>query len=174
MKFDTKKICETNSLFEWLDRYGIEIDKKGFSCCPFHSEKTASFRVYKDGTFHCFGCGAHGDVITFVMKMQNLSFQDACKVLDRDITYSEQRAIERAKRKAAQKANDRKASTIKYWNAFDRWKHNEDIIELFKPSGPDDVPNALFLNAIEQRALLEHELNLSENLRERSADACRI
>ena len=48
------------------------------ACCPFHEEKTPSFTVNDDKQFyHCFGCGAHGDVIGFVMQHQNLSFTDA-------------------------------------------------------------------------------------------------
>ena len=42
-------------------------------CCPFHGEKTPSFYVYDDG-FHCFGCGAHGDAITFLMRSEGSSF----------------------------------------------------------------------------------------------------
>ena len=42
-------------------------------CCPFHGEKTPSFYVYDDH-FHCFGCGAHGDAITFVMRAEGASF----------------------------------------------------------------------------------------------------
>ncbi len=49
-------------------------------CCPFHGEKTPSFHVYEDG-YHCFGCGAHGDVITFVMQGQGLTFIEAVKQL---------------------------------------------------------------------------------------------
>ena len=45
-------------------------------CCPFHGEKTPSFYVYDDG-YHCFGCGAHGDAISFVMQTQGSSFIDA-------------------------------------------------------------------------------------------------
>lgn len=45
------------------------------ACCPFHGEKTPSFYVYEDG-FHCFGCGAHGDVISFVMQTSGQSFLD--------------------------------------------------------------------------------------------------
>ena len=45
-------------------------------CCPFHGEKTPSFYVYDDG-FHCFGCGAHGDAISFVMQTQGASFPEA-------------------------------------------------------------------------------------------------
>ncbi len=50
--------------------------------CPFHQEKTASFHVdSRNQFFHCFGCGAGGDVLTFVMRYQNLPFGDALKHL---------------------------------------------------------------------------------------------
>lgn len=49
-------------------------------CCPFHGEKTPSFYVYDDH-FHCFGCGAHGDAITFVMRADGASFPEAVERL---------------------------------------------------------------------------------------------
>ncbi len=50
--------------------------------CPFHQEKTPSFQVDAENQlYHCFGCGAGGDVISFVMKHQNLTFTDAVKYL---------------------------------------------------------------------------------------------
>jgi|GEM_PF-158617 len=52
------------------------------ACCPFHSEKTPSFTINDAKQFyHCFGCGAHGDVIGFTMQYENLSFIDAVKTL---------------------------------------------------------------------------------------------
>ncbi|OUJ04504.1 DNA primase [Acetobacter cibinongensis] len=49
-------------------------------CCPFHGEKTPSFYVYDDH-FHCFGCGVHGDVISFVMQMEGKSFPETVEEL---------------------------------------------------------------------------------------------
>ena len=49
-------------------------------CCPFHGEKTPSFYVYDDH-YHCFGCGVHGDAITFVMQSQGASFPEAVEQL---------------------------------------------------------------------------------------------
>jgi DNA primase len=49
-------------------------------CCPFHNEKSPSFYVYDDG-YHCFGCGAHGDAISFVMNTQGSNFVDAVAAL---------------------------------------------------------------------------------------------
>ncbi len=52
------------------------------ACCPFHHEKTPSFTINDDKQFyHCFGCGAHGDVIKFVMEHDNLGFMDAIEML---------------------------------------------------------------------------------------------
>jgi DNA primase len=49
-------------------------------CCPFHNEKTPSFYVYDDH-FHCFGCGAHGDAITFLMRAEGAPFPEAVERL---------------------------------------------------------------------------------------------
>ena len=49
-------------------------------CCPFHGEKTPSFYVYDDA-YHCFGCGAHGDAISFLMKTSGAGFPEAVQSL---------------------------------------------------------------------------------------------
>ncbi len=65
--------------------YGIELNYHGFARCPFHNEKTASFKAYKgERGFHCFGCGASGSVIDLVMKLFDCSVGDACKRLNDD------------------------------------------------------------------------------------------
>ena len=61
-----------------LKRAGREL----MGLCPFHNEKTPSFTVSEEkGFFHCFGCGAHGDVIGFVMRQEGLSFPEAVERL---------------------------------------------------------------------------------------------
>ena len=63
----------------------VKLRKSGanFSAlCPFHKEKTGSFYIYPDNkSFYCFGCKEHGDVFTFVMKMDSLSFPEAVKAV---------------------------------------------------------------------------------------------
>ena len=63
----------------------VNLTRKGreFSgLCPFHKEKSPSFTVNDDkGFFHCFGCGAHGDVIGFEMRIDNLGFPEAVERL---------------------------------------------------------------------------------------------
>jgi len=57
----------------------VNLQKRGreyTGLCPFHKEKTPSFHVVEEkGFYHCFGCGAHGDVIGFSMQTQNLGFR---------------------------------------------------------------------------------------------------
>lgn len=72
------KIDDVISSYVNLKRTGS--NKTGL--CPFHSEKTPSFTVFTNTeTFHCFGCGAGGDVITFIMRAENLEYTAALEFL---------------------------------------------------------------------------------------------
>ena len=59
----------------------VPLARKGqnyWGCCPFHNEKTPSFSVNEEkGFYHCFGCGEHGDIISFTMKQGNMDFKSA-------------------------------------------------------------------------------------------------
>ncbi len=63
----------------------VSLKKRGSTSvglCPFHNEKTPSFTVYNDTqSFYCFGCGAGGDAVTFIKKIENLDYIDAVKLL---------------------------------------------------------------------------------------------
>lgn len=60
----------------------INHGKNKVACCPFHKEKTPSFHINDErGFYHCFGCGTHGDVISFVMQQENLNFKEAVEKL---------------------------------------------------------------------------------------------
>jgi DNA primase len=79
------EIKRRNDLAEVVTEHGIELKRRGktlFGLCPFHPEKTGSFAVSREaGLFHCFGCGAGGDVIGFVVRFHQLSFPEALKRL---------------------------------------------------------------------------------------------
>ncbi|WP_418325342.1 DNA primase [Ruminococcus sp.] len=71
-------ITEIASSYVNLKRHGRNM----VGLCPFHGEKTPSFNIYtENGSFYCFGCGAGGDVITFIMKIENLDYVEAVKFL---------------------------------------------------------------------------------------------
>lgn len=71
-------------IVDFVNSY-LSLNKKGknySALCPFHAEDTPSFYIFPDTqTFHCFGCGAHGDVITFLEKYEQVSFLEALKKL---------------------------------------------------------------------------------------------
>ena len=73
-----------NDLGELAASY-MQLKRRGrnlVGLCPFHGEKTPSFNIYtENGSFYCFGCGVGGDVITFVMKIENLDYMEAVKFL---------------------------------------------------------------------------------------------
>ncbi len=66
------------------ESYGLYIDRGGMTLCPFHNERTPSAEIYPN-SFHCFGCGTHGDVIGFTQKLFRLDKPiDAVKKLNED------------------------------------------------------------------------------------------
>ena len=94
------------SIVDVVSKY-IPLTRKGkqhWGCCPFHNEKTASFSVVEDKSFyHCFGCGAHGDIITFTMERAHLSFIEAIEQLCHD------HGIEIPKSTPEQRAKDKQS-----------------------------------------------------------------
>ena len=60
------------------ERYGLEVNRKGYASCPFHEEDTPSLKLYPEtNTFYCFGCGVGGDVISFVRHLFHLDYPQA-------------------------------------------------------------------------------------------------
>jgi len=68
-----------------IESEGIELRQRGrdfWALCPFHEDRTPSFKVSPERkSFHCFGCGEHGDGIDFVMKRRGISFVEALRAL---------------------------------------------------------------------------------------------
>lgn len=88
----------------------VPLKKKGrsfWACCPFHQEKTPSFSVSPDkGFYHCFGCNESGDIVSFVEKMDNITFPEAIEKLaeiarieipEKEMTYEEKKKAELSK-----------------------------------------------------------------------------
>lgn len=88
----------------------VPLKKKGrsfWACCPFHQEKTPSFSVSPDkGFYHCFGCNESGDIVSFVEKMDNITFPEAIEKLaeiarieipQKEMTYEEKKKAELSK-----------------------------------------------------------------------------
>ena len=73
----------------YKDKLELKVQGKiAVAKCVWHDEDTASLTFFPNGTYKCFGCGEHGDVITFVQKMENISFQEACKMIGDNVGYN--------------------------------------------------------------------------------------
>ncbi len=82
---DVERVRQAVDIAEVVGNY-ITLKRRGagdyWARCPFHTEKTASFHVLSDrGMFHCFGCGKGGNVFTFLMEMEGVSFPEAVRML---------------------------------------------------------------------------------------------
>ena len=78
------ELSARNDIVDVVSQY-VQLKKSGanyFGLCPFHNEKTGSFSVSPDKQiFHCFGCGAGGDAITFTKKINSIDYPEAVKLL---------------------------------------------------------------------------------------------
>lgn len=87
-KIDTKDLLARVDIVDVIDAR-VPLTKSGVeweACCPFHTEKSPSFKVNKQKQFYnCFGCGANGDAIKFVQDYEGVSFKEACRILGADI-----------------------------------------------------------------------------------------
>ena len=91
-----RKIFKNNNLFEIVklnittrqaaEAYGFRPNRSSMVCCPFHADRNPSMKV--DSRFHCFGCGADGDVIDFTAKLFQLSLRQAAEKLASDFGLS--------------------------------------------------------------------------------------
>lgn len=112
--FDTEFLQQLKSKIDIVDVISsyVSLEKKGmnyWACCPFHHEKTPSFSVNSvDQYYHCFGCGASGDAITFVRKMETVDFMDAVKILAErakiplpDLNFDSEKTIEQKRKRDA-------------------------------------------------------------------------
>ncbi len=125
----SEEIKKTYSMRDILERYGMHPDRSGFICCPFHKEKTASMKIYQ-GSYYCFGCGAHGDVFDFVSAMDNLSFREAFLDLGGTYEHREETFGERMARYHSRKEREmqlKQADTLQ-----EKRKLNNDLIDIYR------------------------------------------
>lgn len=104
-----EEVRSKNDIVDVISSY-VKLQKKGssyFGLCPFHNEKSPSFSVSREKQmYYCFGCGAGGNVFTFLMEYENYSFQEALKYLaDRaGVELPEAEYSKEARERADQKA----------------------------------------------------------------------
>ena len=165
------------SMVDMLPHYGIAMNRSNFCRCPFHQEKTASFKAYP-GTkgFYCFGCHESGSVIDFAMKFFNISFGDAIKKINEDFSLGlpigekiDRRKQLEMQRQAFMRKREMNAKKAKlealenaYWAAFDEWKRLDDNKREYAPKTPTEPLHPLFVEALENIPGAEYNLSCAE------------
>ena len=131
------------------------------ACCPFHDDKNPSMKV--DQRFHCFGCGADGDVIDFTAKLFDLSPKEAAEKLAQDfgLIYDSQapprRRYVRQKNEAQKFREDRQRCyrvLSDYYYLLKKWEADRS------PRTPEEEPHPRFVEAIQKKTYVEYLLDL--------------
>ncbi len=140
-----EEVCSKNDILDVVSGY-VKLQKKGsvyFGLCPFHSEKSPSFAVTPSRQmYYCFGCGAGGNVITFLMEYENFSFVESMQALAKragvalpEREYSAQMRREADRR---QQLLDVNKEAGKYYYMLLRSPNGQAAYEYFKKRGLSD------------------------------------
>ena len=153
-------VREAVSMREVAERYGLRFNSAGFALCPFHSERTPSFKIH-NGRGHCFGCGWHGDVIDFAERILGTDRDGALRALirdfglniplDRGLSIRERQQLYRQmsrlqaerKRKAEEEQKEQEAyeQALDLFILYDQWKRD------YAPKSPEEEPDPRYVQA---------------------------
>ena len=166
MAAEIKRLLPARQVAEF---YGFQPDRSSFIKCPFHTgDHTASLKLYDgEGGFHCFGCGAHGSVIDFVMRLFDLNFRQAVLRINSDfrlgLTSSKPNRAERSKvleaRREEQRQKDQAEANFSFMLSEQRyWK---EAMDVFVPSvqGEKAYYHPLYVEAVKRLPYIEYWLD---------------
>ncbi len=146
-------VKQSVSVREAAQMYGIEVNRSGMACCPFHDDKNPSMKLNEE-YFYCFGCGATGDVIDFTARLYNLSPKEAAEKLAQDfgLAYDSQapprRRYVRRKSEAQKFKEDRDHAfrvLADYFHLLRKWETD------YTPKTPEENPHPRFMEAIQKK-----------------------
>ena len=145
---------------EAAELYGIAVGRGGMACCPFHDDRHPSMKV--DTRFHCFGCGADGDVIDFTARLYDLSPKEAAEKLAQDFGLSYDSKAPPRRRYVRQKTEAQKLKEKRehgwrvltdYYHLLRKWETD------YSPKTPDEDPHPRFLEAIQKKDYMGYLLD---------------
>ena len=145
---------------EAAELYGIAVGRGGMACCPFHDDRHPSMKV--DTRFHCFGCGADGDVIDFTARLYDLSPKGAAEKLAQDfgLSYDSKAPIRRSYVRQKTEAQARKENREHAWRVLADYYHLLRKWETdYSPRTPDEDPHPRFLEAVQKKEYMGYLLD---------------
>ena len=146
--------------------YGFTPNRNDYIRCPFHSEKTASMRLYKQ-SFYCFGCGIGGDIIKFIMKLFDLSAIEAAKKINTDFALCLD--VGQSRDSKPKETMISKSQIYSFFEDWQKWAFrvlNDYYMllklwyEEFAPKNANDEPYPLWVKACNELPLLDYYCNI--------------
>ena len=145
---------------EAAEMYGIAVGRGGMACCPFHDDRHPSMKV--DTRFHCFGCGADGDVIDFTARLYDLSPKEAAEKLAQDfgLSYDNKAPPRRSYVRQKSEAQVRKEKREHGWRVLTDYYHLLRKWEAdYSPKTADEDPHPRFLEAVQKKDYMGYLLD---------------
>lgn len=145
------------------EMYGLKICRNNMVSCPFHNDRTPSMKV--DNRFHCFGCGADGDVIDFVSRLYGISRLEAAQKIASDfgIFYDNKPVKAKPKKVVRKKSNAQIYAEAEqrcfrvlsdYYHLLKKWEID------YAPNKEDEIWHPLFVEALQEKSHLEYLLGI--------------
>ena len=148
-----KTIRHETDMISVAERYGISVHRNKFINCIFHNDKHPSMKLYKDH-YHCFSCGAHGDVISFTAQLFSLSQYEAAKRLAADFGISNDKKSFAPKQRLYITENIARTLLSDYISVM---VSNRD---KYCPCSPDEDLHPLYVESIKLLPLYEYYLDI--------------
>lgn len=128
------------------ESYGLQVRRNGLACCPFHDDRHPSMKI--DKNYHCFACGAGGDVIDYVSRMFGLSQYDAARKLIEDfnlpIEVKGNKELNTKEKERIRREKAERERQVRIRERFDRWCNHS--IEILRDSLSLIEQTGIFLN----------------------------
>ena len=144
------------------ERYGLRVGHGGMCKCPFHNDRNPSLKV--DNRFHCFGCQADGDVISFTSRLFGVPPKEAALRLTQDfgIQYDPQGRVSYAKATHRNREENRFArqTTLCYQELCDYRNLLVQWQQQYAPQSPDEALHPRFIEALRKLEIVEYQLDV--------------
>ena len=167
-------VKQTVTTRQAAEMYGIRVNRHGMAVCPFHNDRNPSMKV--DKRFHCFGCGADGDVIDFTAQLYGIDAKSAAEKLAADfqIPYTHHKRKESVKKPVRKKSEEQMYRELEtrcfkvlsdYFHLLRYWER------AYAPEPEDETWHPLFVEALQKKDHIEYlvDVLLYDSIEERAA-----
>ena len=155
--FETVKRSVTTR--QAVECYGLSVNRFGKTRCPFHNDRTPSMKV--DKRFHCFGCGADGDVIDLVSQLYGLDVKSAAEKLAADfqIKYKQSGRTQMIQRTVRAESDDRQQEEVCFRELLNYLHRLRQWEGIYAPKPGDGTWHSLFVEALREKDYIEYLLD---------------